>query len=189
MTPTVPSQPRSLNLTPSPNQISLSWQAPSFDGLSAVTGYRIYRGTEPGKLSLLASIGNVISYVNMGLTNGMEYYYAVSAINTIGEGMLCPECSAMPVGVPPAPSLGAEGGDTQVVLSWTQPITDGGSPITDYKTYRGTSSTAKTLLASTGNVMTYTDLTVSNDVTYHYQVLAVNEFGDDAYVMAPSGHT
>ena len=66
--------------------IKLTWTAPS-NGGSAITGYKIYQSTVSGSETLLATIGPVTSYTNTGLTNGVTYYYKVSAVNAIGEGV------------------------------------------------------------------------------------------------------
>jgi hypothetical protein len=81
--------------------------------------------------------------------------------------------------VPSAPqNLQTTGGDSQVMLNWSTPRTDGGSPITNYKIYRGTTSGGETLLATVGNVLTYTDTSVANGQTYYYKVSTVNAIGE-----------
>jgi len=61
------------------------------------------------------------------------------------------------------------------------PSSDGGSTITNYMIYRGTSSGTETLLATIGNVLAYTDTGVTNDQIYYYKVKAVNIVGEGAY--------
>src|SRR5439155_11098992 len=72
----------------------------------------------------------------------------------------------------------ATAGDATVTLTWSAPNSNGGSPITNYRIYRGTSSNGETLKATIGNVLTYTDTTVTNGVTYYYQVCALNNVGE-----------
>lgn len=76
-----------------------------------------------------------------------------------------------------APSLSATAGDALVSLTWSVP-SDGGSPITGYRIYRGTSSGGETLRATVGNVTTFADTQVTNGTTYYYQVSAVNSVGE-----------
>ncbi len=82
--------------------------------------------------------------------------------------------------VPAAPQnlVATTGGGNQISLSWLVPVTDGGSAITNYKIYRGLSSGGETFLAQIGTQLTYTDTNVSNDITYYYQVSAVNSNGE-----------
>ena len=77
---------------------TLSWTAPIIDGGSALTGYRIYRGTSPGNESFLQSVGTTTTFVDSGLTNGLAYYYKVSAENAVGEGPLSSGTQATPTG-------------------------------------------------------------------------------------------
>src|SRR5439155_6272817 len=107
---------------------------------------RITRSTATvagGQLSLIATVPNVLSYTDSPLTNGKTYYYKVTAVNEVGEGPPSNEASATPVSgqtVPSPPrSLSAAAGDARVTLGWLAPSSDGGSPITNYTIYRGTS--------------------------------------------------
>src|SRR5207302_1546012 len=163
-------------------QVTLTWQAPASNGGSPITNYKIYRGTTSGGETLVATIGNQLSYSDGGLTNGATYYYQVSAVNNVGEGPRSNEISATPTApaAPPGarPCVVATAGDATVTLTWSAPNSNGGSPITNYRIYRGTSSNGETLKATIGNVLTYTDTTVTNGVTYYYQVSAVNAAGE-----------
>ena len=82
---------------------------------------------------------------------------------------------------PSQPSLtSASGGNGSVALQWSAPASDGGSAITGYNVYRGTSSGNETLLTQLGNVTSYTDSTAANGTTYFYEVSAVNAVGESA---------
>ena len=183
--PTPPSAPRNLAATGGNAQVTLNWQAPASDGGSPVTNYRIYRGAAPGTKTLLTTVGAVLTYTDGAVTNGLTYYYQVSAVNGPGEGAKSNEASATPNPPPPPPSppsaptnLVATGGNAQVALTWQAPASIGGSQITNYRVYRGTTSGGKTLLATLGVVTSYTDTSVTNGVTYYYQVSAVNSVGE-----------
>ena len=179
---TVPSAPRNLQATSGDAQVTLTWEAPSSDGGSPITNYRIYRGAASGGESFLVEIGNVLTYQDSGLTNGQTYYYQVSAVNAAGEGPRSAEVSATPTApatVPSAPqNLQAVAGNAQVTLAWQAPASDGGSPITNYNVYRRTTSGGESLLTTVGNVLTYTDSGLTNGQTYYYQVSAVNAVGE-----------
>ncbi|UCD92566.1 MAG: right-handed parallel beta-helix repeat-containing protein [Methanobacteriota archaeon] len=75
-------------------------------------------------------------------------------------------------------NLGAVGWNQQVNLTWNMPSSDGGSPITNYTIYRGTTPGGETLLTTVGNVLNHTDTGLTNGITYFYQVAAVNSIGE-----------
>jgi fibronectin type 3 domain-containing protein len=175
---TVPGTP-SFSATAGDSQVGLSWTTPA-DGGSAITGYRLYRGTVSGSLSLYQSLPVTNSYTDTAVTNGTTYYYQVSAVNAIGEGTRSSQRSATPAApatAPGVPALTATAGNAQVALSWTTPA-NGGSPITGYKVYRGTVSGSLSLYQTLGVVSGYTDTAVTNGTTYYYQVSAVNAVGE-----------
>src|SRR5205807_452840 len=166
----VPSAPQNLQATAAGiGNVTLAWQAPS-NGGSPITNYKIYRSSSSGTEGLYTTIGNVTSYTNTGLANGATYYYKVSAVNSIGTSSLSNEASTFT-----PRNLVAAASNGQIALSWTTPSTNGGSAITNYKIYRGTSSNTETFLAQTGNSTTsYTDTAVISGQTYYYKVTAVN---------------
>src|SRR5947199_88454 len=101
--PTPPSAPQNLAATGGNAQVTLTWQAPASDGGSPITNYRIYRGTSSNGETLKATIGNVLTYTDTSVTNGVTYYYQVSAVNGAGEGPRSNEASATPSPPPPPP--------------------------------------------------------------------------------------
>jgi fibronectin type 3 domain-containing protein len=152
------------------------------DGGSAVTGYRVYRGTSAGGETLLvAPAGTGTSYTDNTAVNGTTYFYRVTAVNAVGEGGLSNERSATPATTPAAPNLvSATAGNNSVALVWSAP-SNGGSAISGYRVYRGTTSGLETLLAPPpGTGTSYTDTTAVNGTTYYYKVSAVNAIGESA---------
>src|SRR5439155_17806246 len=153
----IPSAPQNLQATGHIGNVTLSWQAPS-NGGSPITNYKIYRSSSSGTEGLYATIGNVTSYTNTGLPNGDTYYYKIAAVNSIGTSTLSNEASARTFSIPSAPqNLQATGHIGNVTLSWQVPSSNGGSPITNYKVYRSSSSGTETLLTTIGNVTSYTN--------------------------------
>ena len=179
----IPDAPQNPAVIAGDKQVSLSWQAPASDGGSAITGYKVYRGTTSNSLTYLTTTTGM-TYTNTGLTNGQIYYYKISAVNAIGESAHSTLVSATPVSpatVPTAPqSLTATPGNTQIVLDWQAPASNGGSTITNYKIYQGTTSGSLTLLTTVDNVLTYTNTGLTNGQVYYYQVSAVNVIGEGA---------
>jgi hypothetical protein len=93
------------------------------------------------------------------------------------------ELAAPPPPPPPTPpsapqSLTATGADASVTLNWAAPSSDGGSQVTDYTVYRGTSPGSEVLIASSGGALTYTDTGLTNGQPYYYVVHAVNVVGE-----------
>ena len=179
-TPTVPATPSVSGVVAGDRSVSLSWSAPA-DGGSPLTGYKLYRSTTSGAETLVATLGTATTYTDTGLVNGATYYYKLAATNAVGDSALSAERTATPFGRPASPALGsATAGNAQVTLNWSAPSDNGGSPLTGYKLYRGTSSGAETLLATLGTATTYTDTGLTNGNTYFYKLAAANAAGDSA---------
>jgi hypothetical protein len=104
------SAPLGLAIRPMDGKVSLTWNAPMEDGGHWVTSYSIYRGTSSENLRLVGNFGaNSIyydeDYRDLGLTNHLTYYYAVSANNTLAESNRSDLISVTPL---PAPQLSAK---------------------------------------------------------------------------------
>ena len=124
--------------------VHLSWTAPATNGGSPITQYKVYRGTSPGGegTSSIATVGSATtSYDDTTVTNGTTYYYQVATVNSAGETR-SGERSASPIGPPAAPTVTASPHLNSVTLMWPVP-SNGGSPITVYTVYRGTTSASQ----------------------------------------------
>jgi hypothetical protein len=94
---TSPSAPQNLTAVAGDASVTLNWEAPSTNGGSPINNFTVYRGPDLGNLTTLALLGNVTSYVDENVSNGIEYYYAVSASNLGGEGMMTSAISCTPI--------------------------------------------------------------------------------------------
>jgi len=75
--------------------LTLTWQAPTADGGSAVSDYYVYRGASTGAEALLADTGSTATtYKDTAVAPGTTYYYYVKAANTAGTGPQSNEASA-----------------------------------------------------------------------------------------------
>jgi fibronectin type 3 domain-containing protein len=184
--PVVPSAPLNLAATGANGSVSLTWSPPSSNGGSLITGYDIYRGTSAGGESttpLNTSPVTSTNYTDTTVTNGTPYYYVVTAINIAGSSTISTEATATPEApvIPSAPlNLAATGANGSVTLTWSPPSSNGGSTITGYDIYRGTSSggeSATPLNATPVTGTTYTDSAVTNGTPYYYVVTAINIAG------------
>ncbi len=188
---TAPSAPTGLGASAvSTSQIDLSWTAPSSNGGSAITGYKIAQSLNGSSTwsTLVANTGKTTtSYSNTGLLASTAYTYRVSAINAAGTSSPSNIASATTIGlgnttVPSAPTgLGATAiSSSQINLSWTAPSSNGGSAITGYEIDRSADAgtTWSTSVANTGNTgVTYSNTGLSANTTYTYRVSAINAAG------------
>ena len=83
---TVPGAPTDVFGSPGDHSVALGWTAPSSDGGSAITSYRIapYIGTTAQPA--INTPTNATTYTVTGLTNGTAYTFTVAATNSVGTG-------------------------------------------------------------------------------------------------------
>ena len=197
-TSTVPDAPTALTATAGDAHISLSWNASSSDGGSPITGYNIYRGTTSGGeivIPISTVDSSITTYDDIGLTNGQQYFYKVSAINSIGSSSASNEASATPISGPTVPSAptGLEANsisDSQINLSWVAP-SNGGSAITGYEIERESpvGRGFSVLVTNIGNTTTYNDNGLNSNTQYNYQVSAINSVGKSSPSNQAAGTT
>ncbi len=102
----VPGAPMSLTVEAGESQVNLTWVLPPDQGGTEVFTYGIYRGTADGSESRVATHryplsdhtfpGQGVCFTDRNLTNGQRYYYRVSAINALGEGLKSNSVTAIP---------------------------------------------------------------------------------------------
>jgi Rv2525c-like, glycoside hydrolase-like domain len=79
--------------------VHLQWSLPGSTGGLPIALYRISRSTTPnGESSLILVAGRGTSFDDRSVTNGVRYYYTVSALTFAGEGAQSNEASAVPSG-------------------------------------------------------------------------------------------
>lgn len=164
-----PQPPTMVTATPGNGEITISWQ-PSEGAVS----YNLYWGTAPGlKLESANMFEGVVSppFVHRGLTNGVTYYYVVTAVNPNGESEASAEVSAVPS--PPAPAVEVQltPGDGQITISWA-PV----SGATSYWIYFGTAP-GETRNRITNVTSPYIHKGLTNGVRYYYVVAALTPTG------------
>ena len=104
---TLPGTPTGLTATTNgQTQIDLSWTAPSDDGGSAITGYRIEVSADGSSWSDLVgdTRSTTTTYGHTGLTPGTMRHYRVSAINSAGTGSAS-NVAVAATGIASAPDL------------------------------------------------------------------------------------
>jgi hypothetical protein len=89
---TVPGAPTGVTAIPGPNRVTIAWQAPSSTGGSPITGYIVYRGSQP-----IANVSaTTTEYMDTSGVVGTIYTYNIVASNTIGNSSISAPVSASP---------------------------------------------------------------------------------------------
>jgi subtilisin family serine protease len=86
-----PSAPATLTAVGSTGHVTLTWTAPANDGGApgGVTQYKVFRATSSGGQNFAspdATVGNVLTYTDTGVSSGTTYYYVVKAVTSLGDG-------------------------------------------------------------------------------------------------------
>ena len=169
-----PPTPIGVTATAGNDEVSLSWTA-----ASDASSYNIYRSTDAGNEVIYQQGVLGTSFTDTGVTNGVTYYYQVSAANGVGESNLSIEVSATPL--PPLPtaatSLAATAlNDTQIGLTWR----DSSASLTGFEVLRSTNDVNFSVLTTLDPTATsYTDsYGLAAGTTYYYQIIAMNLAGN-----------
>ncbi|MBI4187595.1 MAG: c-type cytochrome [Chloroflexi bacterium] len=186
-----PAPPATISASPSAlaavavsaGQVNLTW----LDNATDETGYRIDRATTSDFLTNLLTVNtaaNAVSYSDTTVSGSTTYYYRVYATNSVGISVASNTASVMtPASTVPAPaaptSLTASTISAWVNLAWL----DNATNETGYRIDRATTSNFTTNLVTVNTVIdavSYSDTTVSGNITYYYRVYAFNSAGNSA---------
>ncbi|VGO15086.1 hypothetical protein PDESU_03666 [Pontiella desulfatans] len=175
-----PDAPTNLTATAaSTSAINLSWA----DASSNEDGFYIERGADTNSFAVIATnAANTTVYADSGLTDSTEYWYRVSAFNTIGTSSNNPVASATTlVPTPPnAPTnlvvevLSA----TSLFLEWTDLSSDEDGFKIERKSGAGSFAQITNVAA---DVTTLTDSELISGTLYTYRVFAYNGAGNSGY--------
>lgn len=175
-----PLAPQNFALEHGDGFVQLDWDAPTSDEGATVTFYVVYRSNSWLSPEVYTTVpSSNLNYNDTNVVNGVQYVYSVAAENSNGIGARTEELASTPEDLPTEPrNFTAVEGDKVVYLSWKEPLDTGGRNITAYRIYRGTSPTGLSLFMILGNVTEYNDTAVDNDITFYYQISAINSVGE-----------
>ena len=166
---TMPGAPQHLSAVAGYEQVTLTWDAPSSDGGSAILRYEVAVDDSGTWIDAGLDLEETVT----GLTNGQPYAFAVRAVNAAGTGPAA-TVTASPVTTPGAPQhLSGVSGYEQVTLTWDAPSSDGGSAILRYEVAVDDSGT----WIDAGLDLEETVLGLTNGQRYTFAVRAVNAAG------------
>ena len=168
---TKPGSPTGLTATAaSDTHIDLAWAS-----VIGATTYNLKRSMTPG--GPYATVGSGLTSANhrdTGLSDGTEYYYVVSAVNSGGEGVDSAEVGEFTSPSSPAGLVATVVGASQVDLSWSAV-----SSASSYTLKRSTTSGGPYLTVSSGlTSLNHADNGLSAGTEYFYVISAVNSGGE-----------
>ena len=166
---------------------TLYWDAPDYDGGSAITGYRVSRdgidasGAGPWSTVVSASARSQ-KFTNLESQSG--YWLTVSAINAYGTGYVSESWVYIPYvtspGTPTNVTATKDDGARTATLTWSPPYDDGGGAITGYEVSRNGVDAAgngpwSTIVSASTRSRTFSNLALGS--TYTLSVRALNSAG------------
>ncbi len=182
-----PSPPHNVVGVRGNGQVTLSWDVPYSNGGSPITDYIVKYSSGGGVAGSWKKFSDPVSPATSltvtGLTNGTSYVFKVIARNAFGIGPASANSAPVrPATVPGSPmGVLAVRGNSSLVVSWVAPVSDGGSPITDYAVdYSSSNGVAGSWARFTDLVSPATSCVVTgltNGTAYVFQVTAGNTAG------------
>ena len=165
------------------SQIQLDWNIPN-NGGTAITGYRIQSSIDNITFTDVVASTTIKPYIHTGLTNGVVYYYKISAINVVGEGAtgsaqtIVGDIPDTPSSMTVVPQAGA-----QITITIAIP-NDNGYSISAYGLQRSSDNftTFTNLTAQSSNVFVDQNLVIGT--SYQYKATATNSLGTTPFSVA-----
>ncbi|MBF0485087.1 MAG: fibronectin type III domain-containing protein, partial [Candidatus Omnitrophica bacterium] len=139
---------------------------------SAITGYAVTSNPAGG---VDANTGTTaLAHTITGLVNGTAYTFTATSTSALGTSAASlPSNSVTPATVPGAPTaVSAVGGSSQATVSFTAPVSNGGSPIVVYMV---TASPGN--ITATGSASPIVVPGLTNGTPYTFTVMALNMLG------------
>ncbi|HET6530911.1 MAG TPA: peroxidase family protein [Actinoplanes sp.] len=178
-----PAAPTAVTAVAGDTSAVVTFTAPANPGRTAITGFTVEIQTAAGAVLGSQTVpADATQATVLGLTNGTAYRFRVLATNAAGDGPFSALSTAVtPSTVPGTPVIGtATAGNAQATITWTAPVSDGGSPITGYTVER-TNGTTVVLANVAATARSFTATGLANGTAYSFRVRAVNAAGAGAF--------
>jgi hypothetical protein len=168
----VPGVPANVTATAGNARAQVSFSAPVSDGGSTINGYTV-SSYPPGGKDVNAG-STATTHTITGLKNGTDYIFWVKASNAAGSSIASsPSNIVTPIDVPA--NVTATAGNARAKVSFSAPVSDGGSAITGYTVTSNPSGGTDVNAGSTATTHTITGL--KNGTAYTFSVQATNAAG------------
>ena len=175
---TPPAAPNPVAALSLDGQVTLSWT-----NVATATGYIIKRSSGTGGPYSVIGSTAATTFTDSPLANGVDYFYVVSATNSVGESTNSNEVVAHPN--PIVTGITAEGGATTIALLW-----DALGGATSYSVLRSTSSNGTyTVVASGLGASSYLDTNPPTGTTLYYRISAALPTGPSGQSDTVAAHT
>ena len=163
--------------------IVVGFSASPNDQGSGITGYKVYRSSDDVTYTEITTLSNsVYSYADTVPQSG-SYYYKISSVNNVGEGLQSGYSLINTPTVPDAPVLTSGAvNSSQIDSTWTIP-SNGNSAIISYEiSVDGT-------VTNLGLVNANSQTGLTQNTAYEIKVRAVNNVGNSAWSNAITSTT
>ena len=173
-----PSAPTNVIATPldGNGDVKVSWIEPVDNGGSPITSYTIRRS--PVGVGITKTVGNSTNATVTGLDKDISYTFTVVAANEVGNSAESVASPSAPTNVIATPL----DGNGNVVVSWIEPVDNGGSPITSYTIIRSPVGVGITKIVGKSTEAIVTGL--DKDISYTFTVVVSNEADNSAESVA-----
>lgn len=181
-----PTEPTNLSSIEGNQQLTISFDAPSFNGGLNISNYEYALSTNSGSSygawTPLSPVDTSSPIIIGELTNGQEYYVKLRAANPLGGGQQSDPLSTntTPYTVPGKPSItGLTPGNGQVEVTYSAPASNGGRPITNYYIqYSSNNGSTWSSPIDSGSDLSHPVTGLSNGTNYVFRVYATNIAGN-----------
>jgi FtsP/CotA-like multicopper oxidase with cupredoxin domain len=184
---TLPDAPINVAALSGWNATTVAWVAPANTGGIPITGYTATAWSAPAVAAGTCTTASTTCTIT-GLVNGTSYSVDVYATNAVGNGPPSTPQRVVLVGTKTAPVMPtpvtATAGSSRATVTWTLPVSDGGSPITAYRVQQSVNgSTAWTTVANNvgpamaAGVQSLTITRLTPGTSYQFRVAAINAIG------------